>query len=101
MILTGRMMDATEAERAGLVSRIFSEDTLLQETLTVAQGIAASSKHTAVTARDAINQSMESPLSSGIQFERRSYHSLWATSDTREGMTAFLEKRPPVFGHQN
>lgn len=100
MILTGRMMDATEAERSGLVARIFSDDTLLEQTITVAQGISASSKHTAIAARGAINQSLESSLSAGIQFERHSYHSLWASSDAHEGMNAFLEKRAPVFEHQ-
>lgn len=97
MILTGRMMDATEAERAGLVARVILADQLMAETLTAAQTIASYGKSAAMVARDAVNQAEEVGLSDGMLFERRTYHALWATEDAHEGMTAFIEKREPEF----
>lgn len=93
LILTGRMMDATEAERSGLVSRVIAADALMDETLAAAQTIAGYGKTAAMVARDAVNQAEETSLSDGMLFERRTYHALWATTDAHEGMAAFLEKR--------
>ena len=97
MILTGRMMDADEAERAGLVARVIPTDQLMAETMTAAQTVAGYGKTAAMAARDAVNQAEEMGLSAGRLFERRTYHALWATVDAREGMAAFLEKREPEF----
>ena len=97
MILTGRMMDAEEAERAGLVARVIPADQLMEETLAAAETIAGYGKTAAMVARDAVNQAEETGLSDGILFERRTYHALWATEDAQEGMQAFLEKREPEF----
>ncbi len=100
MILTGRMMDAGEAERAGLVARVIPVDELMEETLAAAKTIANYSKVTAMVAREAVNEALEVGLRAGIQFERRTYYALWATEDANEGMQAFIEKREPTFNRQ-
>ena len=97
MILTGRMMDAEEAERAGLVARIIPREKLMQETLATAQTIACYSKTTAMVAREAVERALEVGLNAGISFERRTYYALWATPDAHEGMQAFIEKREQIF----
>jgi enoyl-CoA hydratase len=98
LILTGRMMDAEEAERAGLVARIIPADQLMVETLATAKTIANYSKVTAMVAREAVEEALEVGLRDGIRFERRTYYALWATEDANEGMRAFIEKREPTFG---
>ncbi|KQS91235.1 MULTISPECIES: enoyl-CoA hydratase [unclassified Rhizobium] len=97
MILTGRMMDATEAERCGLVSRILAADKLMDETLAAARTIAGYGKLATMAAREAVDRALESGLREGILFERRIFHGLFATEDQKEGMAAFVEKRPPQF----
>ncbi len=100
MLLTGRMMSAREAEKAGLVSRVFSSEALMEETLSAARTIASYSKPAAMAAREVVDQALNMSLREGILFERRNYHALWATEDAREGMNAFIEKREPVFRGQ-
>lgn len=100
MVLTGRMMDATEAERAGLVSRVVPTEKLLDEALATATLIAEQSLPAVMIAKESINRAYEVPLTEGILFERRVFHSLFATSDQKEGMAAFVEKRRPVFRHE-
>ncbi len=100
MILTARMMDATEAERAGLVSRVVPADKLLEEALAAAAQIAEFSLPSVMMAKEAVNRAFESPLSEGVLFERRLFHALFATEDQKEGMAAFLEKRKPKFKHK-
>jgi enoyl-CoA hydratase len=97
LILTGRMMDAAEAERAGLVSRVVPADRLMAESLLVAERIASLSRPSVMMAKEAINRAYETTLAEGVRFERRLFHSLFATEDQKEGMTAFIEKRKPVF----
>jgi len=97
MILTGRMMAADEAERAGLVARVIPAGRLLDEAIAAAETIAGFSKTTAMVAREAVNRADEGSLREGLIYERRTYYALWATEDAREGMRAFIEKRPPVF----
>jgi enoyl-CoA hydratase len=97
LILTGRTMDAAEAERAGLVSRIVPAGQLLEEAVAVGAQIAAFSLPSVMMAKEAINRAYESPLSEGILFERRVFHSLFATADQKEGMAAFVEKRKAGF----
>ena len=97
MILTGRMMDATEAERCGLVARVLPAEKLLEETLTAAQTIAGYGKAATMAAREAVDRALEGGLREGILFERRIFHALVATQDQKEGMAAFIEKRPPQF----
>jgi enoyl-CoA hydratase len=97
MVLTGRMMDAAEAERVGLVSRIVPVGKLLEEALGAAQTIADFSLPSVMAAKESINRAFESPLSEGMLFERRMFHSLFATEDQKEGMSAFVEKRKPAF----
>jgi len=97
MNLTGRIMDATEAERSGLVSRIIPLDELLDEAVKVADQIANMSRPMAMMVKDAVNRSYETTLSEGIHFERRLFHSVFATEDQKEGMKAFIEKRTPKF----
>lgn len=97
MILTGRMMSAQEAERAGLVARIIPTEQLLDETLEAAQTIANYGKLSVLVARESVNRALEMSLSEGLLFERRMYHALWTTDDQTEGMQAFMEKREPVF----
>jgi enoyl-CoA hydratase len=97
MCLTGRTMDAAEAERSGLVSRVFPAADLLTETLKVAAKIASLSRPAVVMTKEAVNVALETPLSEGARFERRCFQATFATEDRREGMTAFIEKRKPVF----
>jgi enoyl-CoA hydratase len=94
LCLTGRMMDAEEAERSGLVSRVVPADQLLDEALKVAETIAAMPPLAAVAVKEMINAAFEMPLSQGIRFERRLFHGLFGTEDQKEGMAAFVEKRP-------
>jgi enoyl-CoA hydratase len=100
LCLTARMMDAAEAERAGLVSRVVPADRVLDEALAVAEVIAAQSLPSVMMLKEAINRAYESPLAEGLTFERRLFHSLFATEDQKEGMRAFLEKRKPAFRHR-
>lgn len=100
MILTGRMMDAAEAESAGLVSRVVPLDQLLSDALKTAEKIASMSLPIVMMAKDAVNRAYEVSLNEGIHFERRLFHSTFATEDQKEGMNAFSEKRPPVFKDQ-
>jgi enoyl-CoA hydratase len=100
MILTGRMMGAEEAERAGLVARVIPGDTLMEETLAAAETIATTGKTAAMFAREAIDRALELGLREGVLFERRTYYALWATGDANEGMRAFIEKREPEFRGQ-
>ena len=97
MIMTGRMMDAVEAERAGLVSRVVPAASLLDEALAAAKKIAAMAPLAALANKEMVNAAMEMSLSQGIQFERRLFQSLFALEDRKEGMSAFIEKREPVF----
>jgi len=100
LCLTGRMMDAAEAERAGLVSRVVPADALLAEALAAANQIAEFSLPAVMMAKESVNRAYETTLAEGITFERRVFHSLFATDDQKEGMAAFLEKRKPVFKHR-
>ena len=100
MTLTGRMMDAVEAERAGLVSRVVPLDKLMDEALGAALMISDYSQPSVMAAKESINRAFESGLSDGIMFERRLFHALFATSDQKEGMNAFVNKRKAVFTHQ-
>jgi enoyl-CoA hydratase len=97
LILTGRMMDAAEAERSGLVSRVVPLAILMDEALKVAETIASMSLPSVMAAKEAINRAYEVTLAEGVLFERRIFHSLFATEDQREGMTAFVEERAPNF----
>jgi len=95
MCLTGRMMDADEAERAGLVSRIVPADELLEDAMKTAAKIAAMSRPAAMMVKESINRSYETTLAEGVRFERRLFHSAFATEDQKEGMEAFATKRKP------
>jgi enoyl-CoA hydratase len=97
MHLTGRFMDAQEAERAGLVSRVVPDKLLMEVTLEVAVKIAEKSQVAVKAVKDSVNRSFETTLSEGLLFERRVFHSMFATNDQKEGMSAFLEKRDPQF----
>jgi len=97
LILTGRMMDATEAERAGLVSRVVATAQLMDEAMKIAEAIAGYSLPSVLAAKEAVNRSFETPLAEGIRFERRAFHALFSTHDQKEGMAAFVEKRPAKF----
>ena len=97
MCLTGRMMDAAEAERAGLVSRVVPLADLMPEALKCAQKIAGVSLPAAMMVKEAVNRAYETTLAEGLRFERRMFHALFATLDQKEGMTAFAEKRKPSF----
>lgn len=97
LCLTGRMMDAAEAERAGLVSRVVPAERCLDEAIEAATVIAAYSIPSVMMAKESINRAFEGGLSEGMLFERRMFHSLFATEDQKEGMTAFVEKRKPAF----
>ncbi|MDG2529778.1 enoyl-CoA hydratase [Caulobacter endophyticus] len=97
MILTGRMMDAEEAERAGLVSRIFPADQLVDEAVKVAARIAAQSPLATAMNKELVNAAYETTLTTGVALERRLFHSLFAFDDQKEGMAAFVEKRKPAF----
>jgi enoyl-CoA hydratase len=100
LALTGRMMDAQEAERAGLVSRVVPLDKLMDEALSAALSICDYSQMAVMSAKESINRAFESGLSDGVMFERRMFHALFATEDQKEGMDAFVNKRKPVFKHQ-
>jgi len=100
LVLTGRMMDAQEAERAGLVSRVVPAAELLDTAIAAAETICSYSAPSVAMAKECVNRAWESPLAEGVLFERRVFHSLFATHDQKEGMAAFLEKRPPVFRHR-
>jgi enoyl-CoA hydratase len=97
MNLTGRFMDAEEAERSGLVSRVVPAKKLLEETMAAAQKIAEKSMITVMVVKEAVNRSFETTLREGLLYERRTFHSLFATEDQKEGMAAFMEKRTPQF----
>jgi enoyl-CoA hydratase len=97
MCLSGRMMDAEEAERAGLVSRIVPAGELIDEAVKVAQKIAGFSMPAVLMTKESINRAYETTMAEGVRFERRLFHSLFATEDKVEGMTAFIEKREPQF----
>jgi enoyl-CoA hydratase len=100
LVLTARMMDAQEAERSGLVSRVVPAERLLDEALAAAAQIAEFSLPSVMMAKEAVNRAYEAPLAEGILFERRAFHTLFATRDQKEGMAAFLEKRKPKFEHR-
>ena len=100
LVLTARMMDAAEAERAGLVSRVVPADKLLDEALAAANQICEYSLPSVMAAKESVNRAYESTLNEGILFERRMFHSLFATEDQKEGMGAFVEKRKPKFKHK-
>ena len=99
MALTGRMMDATEAERAGLVSRVVPLDKLMDEALGAALQIAQFSQLAVMAAKESVNRAFEGSLADGVMFERRLFHALFATEDQKEGMDAFVNKRAAVFKH--
>ncbi len=100
MCLTGRMMDADEAERSGLVSRIVPAADLMTEAMKAADTIAAMSLPAAMMTKEAVNRSYETTLAEGVKFERRVFHSMFATEDQKEGMAAFAEKRKAIFKHR-
>ena len=100
MVLTGRMMDAAEAERAGLVSRLVPADRLMAEALAAAELICTLGEPSVRMAKECVNRAFESGLSDGVSYERRLFHSLFATADQKEGMDAFLSKRKPNFQHR-
>jgi enoyl-CoA hydratase len=97
MILTGRMMDAAEAERSGLVSRVVSAEKLMEEARTVATALARLPPVTIQMAKELVNAAYETPLTQGVRQERRIFHAAFATEDQKEGMAAFIEKRKPAF----
>ena len=96
MVLTGRMMDAAEAERAGLVARVVPAGELMAEAMKTAEKIAGMSRPAVLMAKEAVNRAFETSLAEGLRFERRLFHATFATADQKEGMAAFAEKRPPV-----
>ena len=100
LALTGRMMNVEEAERSGLVSRVVPLDSLMEETLAAALVICNHSQLAVKAAKESVNRAFESSLSDGVMFERRIFHALFATDDQKEGMDAFLNKRPPHFKNQ-
>jgi enoyl-CoA hydratase len=100
MILTGRFIGAEEAERSGLVSRVVPAEDVVDEALKAAEVIASKSKPVAMVAKEAVNAAFETGLAQGVVFERRIFHSLFATEDQKEGMAAFTEKRQPEFRHR-
>jgi enoyl-CoA hydratase len=97
IMLTGRMMDAAEAERSGLVARIVPAASLMEEAMKVAETIASMSLPSVLAAKAAVNAAFETSLAEGVRFERSIFHSLFATADQKEGMAAFIAKRPPKF----
>jgi len=100
LCLTGRMMDAAEAERAGLVSRIVPAAELLSEAVTIAERVAQMSRPVAMMVKEAVNRAYETTLAEGVRFERRLFHSTFAVADRKEGMAAFIEKRKPQFRNE-
>jgi enoyl-CoA hydratase len=100
MILTGRMMDAEEAERANLVSRVVPQADLLDEAIKLAQTVAEKSQPIVALAKEAVNVAYETSLQEGIRFERRVFYATFASEDRKEGMQAFVEKRTPNFSHR-
>lgn len=100
MCLTGRMMDAEEAERCGLVARIIPAGELREEALKTAQKIADFSRPVSMLVKESVNRAYETTLSEGVRFERRVFHSVFGTEDQKEGMAAFVEKRKPSFKHR-
>ena len=100
LVLTGRMMDATEAERAGLVSRVVPLDKLMDETLGAAPTICGFGLPSVMAAKESVNRAFEGTLADGVMFERRLFHALFATEDQKEGMDAFVNKRPAAFKHR-
>jgi enoyl-CoA hydratase len=100
LVLTGRMMDAAEAERAGLVSRVVAADKLLDEALAAAATICAMGLPSVMLAKQCVNRAFESGLADGVAYERQAFHSLFATEDQKEGMAAFVAKRKPAFKHR-
>jgi enoyl-CoA hydratase len=97
LILTGRMMDAQEAERSGLVARVVPAATLMDEAMKVAETIAGMGLPSVYAAKESVNRAFETTLTEGVRFERRVFHALFATEDQKEGMAAFVEKRPAKF----
>ena len=97
LCLTGRMMDAAEAERGGLVARVVAADKLMEETMAAAKKIASFGAISTIANKEAINAAFETPLNEGLRLERRLFYSLFATEDQKEGMAAFIAKRPPEF----
>ncbi|MET4697157.1 enoyl-CoA hydratase [Constrictibacter sp. MBR-5] len=100
MVLTGRMMDAAEAERSGLVSRVVPAADLIDEAMKTAEAIAAKSRPSVMIAKESVNRAYETTLAEGVRFERRLFHSTFATEDQKEGMAAFAEKRQPRFSNR-
>jgi len=100
LCLTGRMMDAAEAERCGLVSRVVPLASLMDEALKAAETVAAYSLPVAMMAKESVNRAFETTMAEGVRFERRLFHSTFATEDQKEGMAAFVEKRPAKFKHR-
>lgn len=100
LCLTGRFMDAEEAERCGLVSRVIAKDQLLDEALAIAETMSKYSLPVLMMLKEAVNRAFESPLNEGLLFERRTLHASFALADQKEGMQAFMEKRPPAFTHR-
>ena len=100
MCLTGRTMDAAEAERSGLVSRVVPAEALIEEALKAAEKIAGQSLPIAMMTKESVNRAYETTLAEGVRFERRLFHSMFATEDQTEGMAAFVEKRKPNFKHR-
>ena len=97
MVLTGRMMDGEEAERAGLVARLVEDNEVFDTAMEIAQTIASKSRPVVMIAKDAVNAAFETPLAQGLLFERRTFHALFALEDQKEGMEAFSSKRPAEF----
>jgi enoyl-CoA hydratase len=100
LVLSGRMMDAAEAERSGLVARVVAPDKLMDEALALADKIARHSLPVVLMAKESVNRAFETSLAEGIKFERRIFHATFATEDQKEGMAAFAEKRKPAFKHR-
>jgi enoyl-CoA hydratase len=100
LVLTGRMMDAAEAERSGLVARVVPLASLMDEAMKAAEAIAGMSLPSVLLAKEAVNAALETTLAEGMRFERRVFHSLFATADQKEGMAAFVGKRPADFKHK-
>jgi enoyl-CoA hydratase len=97
LILTGRMMDAAEAERAGLVARVVPAANLMDEAMKAAAAIAGMGLMSVYAAKQSVNRAFETTLAEGVRFERSVFHPLFATQDQKEGMSAFIEKRPAAF----